>query len=124
MAASLSRAGASLTVVAEQAEARSVAAFAAGLWRSPAMLFQAAGYRVAFARTRYAMGSWVLSAAGDDRVREVTLTEGRRTRTTPCDVLCTGYGLVPNRKENRADDDDQQRFYSMSCFVTGHRSRS
>lgn len=96
VAASLSRAGAHLTVVAEQAVARKVAAFAAGLWRNPAMLFQAARYRASFAGTRYAMGTWVSTAAGDDRVREVTLTDGARRRTIPCDFLCTGYGLVPN----------------------------
>jgi NAD(P)H-nitrite reductase large subunit len=29
-------------------------------------------------------------------VTGVTVTDGRTTRTIGCDVLCTGYGLVPN----------------------------
>jgi NADPH-dependent 2,4-dienoyl-CoA reductase/sulfur reductase-like enzyme len=38
----------------------------------------------------------VISAAGDDAVAEVTLTDGRRTWTEACDLLAASYGLVPN----------------------------
>jgi NADPH-dependent 2,4-dienoyl-CoA reductase/sulfur reductase-like enzyme len=38
----------------------------------------------------------VTRAEGDDVVRAVTLTDGRRSWTERCDLLCTGYGLVPN----------------------------
>lgn len=101
VAASLARAGARVMLVAEQAPRSAVVTFAAGLWRTPGTLVQAARYRRAFLRTRYALGTWVASAAGDgalgeDMLIEVTLTDGQRRWTAPCDVLCSGYGLVPN----------------------------
>lgn len=96
VAASLARAGARVALVAEQARGSAVRAFAFSLVRHPGTLRQAAAYRLAFIRTPYATGAWVVEAGGDDRVRQVTVADGRTTRTVPCDVLCTGYGLVPN----------------------------
>ncbi|HEX6938098.1 MAG TPA: FAD-dependent oxidoreductase [Longimicrobiales bacterium] len=96
VAASLVRHGARVAVVAEQAGRGALLRFGAGLWRSPGRLVQAARYRATLGRTRYAAGCWVVRADGDDAVREVTLTDGRRPWTEPCDILCTGYGLVPN----------------------------
>jgi NADPH-dependent 2,4-dienoyl-CoA reductase/sulfur reductase-like enzyme len=95
VAAVLTHAGARLSVVAEQAPASSVARFAASLWRWPGRWWQAARYRASFLRARYRPGAWVVRAAGDHAVREVTLTDGGRTWTEPCDALCVGYGLVP-----------------------------
>lgn len=95
-AATLSKGGANVVLVAEQAPAARVALFAAGLWRSPRLWAEAARYRRAFAPARYAMGTWAVEARGDDRISEVVLTNGRRRWTERCDVLCTGYGLVPN----------------------------
>jgi D-hydroxyproline dehydrogenase subunit alpha len=96
VAALLARDGARLAAVAEQAEPAAVRRFAAGLWRFPAKIVQAAVYRLAFSRTRYRLGVWVASAAGDDRVREAVLTDGRRSWSVACEVLCAAYGLVPN----------------------------
>jgi NADPH-dependent 2,4-dienoyl-CoA reductase/sulfur reductase-like enzyme len=45
---------------------------------------------------RYRTGTWVAAARGDDRVREAVLSDGTRLWTERCDVLCCGYGLVPN----------------------------
>ncbi|HEX7117778.1 MAG TPA: FAD-dependent oxidoreductase [Longimicrobiales bacterium] len=95
VAAAFARHGARVAVVAEQARRAALLRFGAGLWRSPGRIVQAARYRAAFAGTRYAAGCWVVRADGDDVVREVTLTDGRRRWAEPCDVLCTGYGLVP-----------------------------
>jgi thioredoxin reductase len=95
VAASLARAGADLTMVAEQTPARDVVRFGASLWRTPAMLLQAARYRTQFARTRYVTDAWVQSAEGDERVERVTITNGRDTWTLDCDYLCVAYGLVP-----------------------------
>lgn len=95
VAALLAGAGAQLSLVAEQAPASAVARFAASLWRWPRRWWQAARYRAAFPRARYRPGTWVVRAAGDDAVREVTLTDGRREWTEPCEALCVGYGLVP-----------------------------
>jgi D-hydroxyproline dehydrogenase subunit alpha len=96
VAASLRAAGARVAIVAEQAPAGRVASFVAGLWRRPGALLDAARYRAGFARTPYRLGWWAIEARGTDAVREVVLTDGRATRVVRCDLLCTGYGLVPN----------------------------
>ncbi|HEY6928352.1 MAG TPA: FAD/NAD(P)-binding oxidoreductase [Thermoanaerobaculia bacterium] len=95
-AAALAAGGARVGLVAEQAPFPSVARFAGGLLRQPGKLLQAAMYRGRFAGTRYRTGTWITSARGDDRVREAVYTDGNRSRTVACDVLCCGYGLVPN----------------------------
>jgi thioredoxin reductase len=96
VAASLTDAGARVMIVAEQAAFQAVRDFAISLLAQPETLLQAAMYRLAFLRTPYSMGTWVTSAAGSDRLTAVTLTNARNTWSLPCDVLCTGYGLVPN----------------------------
>lgn len=95
-AASLRNAGARVILVAEQAPMRRVAPFVAGLWRRPGTLIDAARYRARFLGTPYRTGWWVTEARGASTLREVVVTDGRRSRTIECDLLCTGYGLVPN----------------------------
>jgi NADPH-dependent 2,4-dienoyl-CoA reductase/sulfur reductase-like enzyme len=53
-------------------------------------------YRLGFMLTPYVFGSWVVSAGGSDRLTHVVVTDGRKEWRVECDVLCTGYGLVPN----------------------------
>jgi NADPH-dependent 2,4-dienoyl-CoA reductase/sulfur reductase-like enzyme len=96
VAASMVGAGARLVLVAEQARASVVRDFAMSLLTHPDTLVKAAMYRLAFARTSYALGTWVTEATGSARVSAVTVTDGRSTRRVACDLLCTGYGLVPN----------------------------
>jgi NADPH-dependent 2,4-dienoyl-CoA reductase/sulfur reductase-like enzyme len=96
VAASLAKAGADIALVAEQAAPSRVRRFAMSLWRRPKTLLQAARFRTAFMRTPYSTGMWVVSARGDERVREVTVTDGKSTRILACDVLCVAFGLVPN----------------------------
>ena len=96
VAAALSAHGARVLLVAEQASRKNVVRFATGLWRDPARLLQAARYRSGFARTPYRLGTWVTAVRGDTCVEEVDVTDGRSTRTIPCDVLCAAFGLVPN----------------------------
>ena len=98
VASSLVSAGAKLLLVAEQAAHSNVMQFARGLWRRPRALLQAARYRAGFRGTPYAAGIWVKSARGDGRVEEVTLTDGSRDFSLPCDLLCASYGLVPNTR--------------------------
>jgi D-hydroxyproline dehydrogenase subunit alpha len=95
VAASLAAAGAHVIEVAEQASAAAVARFAGGLWRSPLRLARAAAYRVAFRSAGYRTGTWIARASGGERVSAVVLTDGRRSRTLRCDMLCAAYGLVP-----------------------------
>jgi NADPH-dependent 2,4-dienoyl-CoA reductase/sulfur reductase-like enzyme len=96
VAAALQAAGARVLLVAEQAPFARVAAFGAGLWRRPRALVEAARYRAGFLRTPYRTGTWVVEARGDGVLRSVVVTDGRTTRTIDCDVLGTGYGLVPS----------------------------
>lgn len=96
VAASLSRSGARVILVAEQASRLAVVRFAAALWRSPSMLVQAAQYRARFLSSSYSTGTWVTAAHGFGRLESVTVTDGRRTWREVADVLCTGYGLIPN----------------------------
>jgi len=96
VAATLSSAGARVVLVAEQARAAAVRDFALSLVWHPETLAQAALYRLAFLRSPYELGTWVTEAAGRDRVEAVVVSAGSRTRRVACDVLCTGYGLVPN----------------------------
>jgi D-hydroxyproline dehydrogenase subunit alpha len=95
VAAALAQAGARVIEVAEQAPAARVLRFASRLWNTPARLAQAAVCRARFAGARYRTGTWVRRALGTVSVDGVVLTEGRRTRTLRCDLLCVGYGLVP-----------------------------
>jgi NADPH-dependent 2,4-dienoyl-CoA reductase/sulfur reductase-like enzyme len=96
VAASLARSGARIRIVAEQASRAAVLRYARGLWRAPSLVTQAMGYRAAFARTRYRTGTWAVAAYGGDVLERVVLTDGRRRWEEHADVLCTGYGLVPN----------------------------
>lgn len=105
VADALAGAGATLVLVAEQARRRAVVGAALGLAMRPALAVQAARHRLAFARARYRVGTWVTHAEGEGvgvgegegegRLRAVRVTNGRATWSVPCDVLCTGYGLVP-----------------------------
>jgi D-hydroxyproline dehydrogenase subunit alpha len=93
--AALAHTGCRVALAAEQAPAARVVRFGLGLWRSPARLLDAVRYRTAFHGARYHMGTWVAAAHGDERVREVTLTDGRKSWRQACDLLAVGYGLVP-----------------------------
>jgi thioredoxin reductase len=96
VASALTRVGVHVTHVVEQAPAGRVYGFAASLWRSPARIAQALGHRFASRAARYLTGTWVRRADGDDVVREVLLVDAHgRSSVVPCDLLCTGYGLVP-----------------------------
>ncbi|HQR40390.1 MAG TPA: FAD/NAD(P)-binding oxidoreductase [Blastocatellia bacterium] len=93
VAATLARAGARLAVVAEAAPLGSLVRFSSALAGSPAKLVDAVKYRLAFRGARYRTGTWVIEAAGTDRVESVTLSDGRRIA---CDLAAVSYGLVPN----------------------------
>ncbi|WP_411833376.1 FAD-dependent oxidoreductase [Pseudoxanthomonas mexicana] len=95
-AATLRRHGARVLGIHEQAPARALAAFAAGLWRWPGKALQALRLRAALAGVPYRAGSHVLRALGDGRLRAVELRVGARTLTLDCDQLACGFGLVPN----------------------------
>lgn len=95
-AAQLAQGGARVVTIAEQAPLLRLAAFAAGLWRQPGKLVEGLRARAAAGRARYRTGTWVTAAHGEGRVESVTLSDGRREWRQACDLLCCGYGLVPN----------------------------
>ncbi|MEO8563123.1 MAG: FAD/NAD(P)-binding oxidoreductase [bacterium] len=129
VAASLVHAGAHLALVAEQAPARRVASFAVGLWRRPAALRDAVRYRAGFLRVPYRLGEWVTEARGASVLTSVVMTDGRSSRAIPCDLLCVGFGLVPNTELPRhvgcsiADGvvrvDDRQATSVQGVFCAG-----
>lgn len=96
VAAALATAGAHVRFIAEQAPRGKVLGFAAGLWREPAKLAQAARYRMAARSAPYATDAWVMAALGGQSLEAVEVVVGGRRRTIACDLLCTGFGLVPN----------------------------
>lgn len=96
VAALLTRAGAEVLCVLEQAPASRLAQFGWQLARSPRRLLDAMRYRLALSSTPYLTGGYVVRAEGDGRVEEVILrARGGDTRLR-CDVLAVGFGLVPN----------------------------
>jgi len=96
VASLLASQGARVGLIGEQAPLGEVLGFGAGLWRAPGKILEAMRYRSRSLGARYQTGVWAVAAHGDDRVREVVLTDGRRTWTRRCDLLCCSYGLVPN----------------------------
>ncbi len=88
--------GATVIAIVEQAPASKLNRFALSLWRSPAKLAQAAVLRSKLTGIRYLTNCWVTSAAGDDRLRSVTITRHGKDRKIECDLLACGFHLVPN----------------------------
>jgi D-hydroxyproline dehydrogenase subunit alpha len=99
VAAHLAQAGAVVSSVVEQAPLAQLAPFALLLWAHPAKLVQGVRYRAMLRKASYRTGSWVVEAiAGSDgqKLTAVRVTDGNRTWTEPCDLLASGYHLVPN----------------------------
>lgn len=95
-AAGLRRHGAHVTGIYEQASSAQVWKFGFGLWRHPAKLWQGAGLKLGLASVPYRCGVWPVRAEGNERVQQVTLTDGKKTWSEPCDYLACSFGLVPN----------------------------
>ena len=92
----LTREGADIAAVAEQVPLRTLLRFAVGLWRWPAKMFQGLKLRYNLASIAYHPGCWVKRASGENRLAEVTLTDGGRTWQESCDLLACAFGLIPN----------------------------
>jgi D-hydroxyproline dehydrogenase subunit alpha len=94
-AAALSKVGARLSLVAEQASLDALMEFSASLLARPGKILEAIRYRASFTAP-FRAGTWIVEARGAGRVEEVTLTNGAETLTLPCDLLAASFGLVPN----------------------------
>lgn len=129
VAATLRAAGARVVVVAEQARLLDVARFALRLVARPGKLLEGLVHRAGFSATRYRLACHVVAARGDDGVREVTLSDGRRAWSEACDVLACGFGLVPNTELARllgcavrggaVEVDDEQRTSVPGVLAAG-----
>jgi NADPH-dependent 2,4-dienoyl-CoA reductase/sulfur reductase-like enzyme len=85
--------GASVRLVAEQAELSSLLRFAAmGLAAHPTKLLEAVQFRSALRGIPYLSGCWPAAAEPGS----VTLRRVGKTWTEPCDYLACGFGLIPN----------------------------
>ena len=96
VAAALTKGGARVVGVAEQAPLGRLLAFAAGLWNAPRKLSEGLGYAARLVGVPYRTGAWVREVEERSGALRAVLTDGRREWTWDCDVLGTGYGLVPN----------------------------
>ena len=99
VAAHLRAYGATVVCIAEAAPLRQLAPFAAGLWSQPGKIWQGLRYRFALRSSPFRTGCWAVEALPHPtrpELRGVRLTEGRRTWEEPCDLLATGFHLVPN----------------------------
>jgi D-hydroxyproline dehydrogenase subunit alpha len=96
VAASLTRAGAKIEGIFEQAPVRRLARFGATLATHPAKLAEGARYRWQLRGATYKMGWWVKRAVGQGRLESVVVTGGSSAREIPCDFLACGFHLVPN----------------------------
>ncbi|GAB3258831.1 FAD-dependent oxidoreductase [Chitinimonas naiadis] len=92
----LRAAGAELLLIAEQADAASLAGFAWGLRSYPAKLRQAFGFAGTLRGGRYKPSSHVIAATGSQRLQQVRLQVGSKQVELACDWLGVGYGLLPN----------------------------
>jgi NADPH-dependent 2,4-dienoyl-CoA reductase/sulfur reductase-like enzyme len=110
VAASLARRGARIVMVAEQASLKRMIGFGARLFGAPRIALDAIGYMSAVPPKAVRFGTWVVGADGDDRVRQVSVTNGASRQTIDCDLLCVGYGLVPNTELAQL----------FGCEVTAH----
>ena len=92
----VARRGGELVAIVEAVPARVLAAFAAGLWRHPAKLAQAAALRARQLGTRVITAGRIVRAFGDARVEGLELRRGGQRIELACDRVGYGLGLVAN----------------------------
>jgi D-hydroxyproline dehydrogenase subunit alpha len=95
VAAHLAERGARIVAVCEQAPVGRLARFGLQVLREPGKVAQGMGYRRKMG-TPLLTGCWVTAAHGDERVRSVTLRQGKKHWEAECDFLACGYHLAPN----------------------------
>jgi len=96
VAAYLRQCGADVRLIAEQAPLRRLLGFALTLSRYPGKVGEAIKLKTKLAGVRHFAGCWPVAASGGDQLSGVTLRQGQRTWTVPCDYLACGFHLLPN----------------------------
>lgn len=92
----LKKSGAHIVSIAEQAPFARVAGFGLKLLSHPGKIWQGIGIKARLLGVPYRCGVWPVKAEGDEVLRRVILTDGRKTWTEECDFLACGFNLVPN----------------------------
>ena len=96
VAASLAHRGAEVVAVVEQAPLAAMARFAVRMLVKPRTALDALRYSRELGGGTVRLGQWVAAARGRGRLESVVVTDGLHEQTIACDLLGTGYGLVPN----------------------------
>lgn len=96
VAAYLRQQRAEIVLIAEQTQAVRLLKFGLGLLGQYRKRSQALTLRHQLRGIKYLADCWPIAAQGTDRLTSVTLKQGRRLRTVPCDYLAYGYHLIPN----------------------------
>ena len=96
VAAKLAGAGAKVKGIFGPAPALRLCGFGWTALGASSKLIEGAGYLMSTLGVAYRSGWWVKRAEGANRVESVTVTNGRKERTIPCDWLACGFHLVPN----------------------------
>jgi D-hydroxyproline dehydrogenase subunit alpha len=129
VAALLTKKGAVVRGIFEQAPMARLVRFGLGLWSKPGKLLQAIGLRRQIGGVPYRAGCWPVEAIGDESLRSARLTDGRSTWSVDCDYLACGFGLEPNLelpsllgcalKPGRTLVDEWQRTTAPRVFCAG-----
>ena len=96
VAAALSRSGARIVGIFEQASITKLTRFCAQLLRHPRKLHEALSYRTASFPAPYRTGSWVVESNGDGTLRSVAVSINGSIHNYECDYLGCAFHLVPN----------------------------
>jgi NADPH-dependent 2,4-dienoyl-CoA reductase/sulfur reductase-like enzyme len=96
VAAYLSKHGADIMGICEQASSSQLAKFAIKMLAFPAKIAEAMKLRLASLGAPYWRASWPEEALGKERLEAVRVASGGRTQELECDYLACGFHLVPN----------------------------
>ena len=111
VAASLAKRGAEIVAVVEQAPFSRMLEFGARLALRPFVALDALRYLQELPGGTLRYGSWVQAAHGAGHLTGVTIGDAHGSVRVDCDLLCTGYGLVPNTELARL----------LGCELSGDR---
>jgi len=96
VAATAVKRGADVTAVVEQASWGSMMGFGLQLAARPLTALEALTHLQQLGAGVLKIGWWVTEAVGTNSVERVVVSDGESRVSVDCDILCTGFGLVPN----------------------------
>ena len=96
VAAYLSKQGAEIPSICEQASWGSLARFGSALVQWPEKIIQGLQLKRDLTGVRFAANSWLLAARGQGTVESAVISRAGRVEAIPCDYLACGFHLIPN----------------------------